>query len=232
MTDIHSNLLRLARAQFVVLAAGLAAGCGGGSDPRPASWSYVSAAIIQPNCATTSCHSRGAAVSGLDFSTASRGFTSLTGLWIWIVDPTMATAEGCRSVDGTVVCQREHRSLVVPYDPAQSRLIHMLRAEGAPRMPPDRPLAEGDIRLVEKWILDGANMNSGSDSGSLPDAGADAVGAPPSLPPPGAGGAGGGSAGGEGGGGGSGAGGVGGFAGAGADAGGHGGAGGAGAAAQ
>ena len=70
----------------------------------------MSAAIIQPNCATTSCHSRGAAVSGLDFSTASRGFTSLTGLWIWIVDPTMATAEGCRSVDGTVVCQREHRS--------------------------------------------------------------------------------------------------------------------------
>jgi hypothetical protein len=32
----------------------------------------------------------------------------------------------------------------------------MLRARGAPRMPPDRPLPEADIALVERWILDGA----------------------------------------------------------------------------
>lgn len=137
-------------------------GCGSADDPRPASWSYVSAAIMQPNCATVSCHSQAAAVSGLDFSDADRGYTSLTGLWVWIVDPAGIEANGCRRVGGQVVCQREHRSLVVPFDPEQSRLIHMLRAEGAPRMPPDRPLSVADIRLVEKWILEGARPGSGS----------------------------------------------------------------------
>lgn len=146
------------------------AGCGSASDPRPASWSYVSAAILAPSCATASCHGRAAAVSGLDFSDADRGFTSLTGLWIWIVDPSGTVANGCRKVGGTVVCQREHRSLVVPFDPAQSRLVHLLRAQGAPRMPPDRPLAEADIRLVESWILHGARR---SDTG--PDAELDAA---------------------------------------------------------
>lgn len=151
------------------------AGCGGATDPRPASWSYVSAAITQPNCATVSCHSRATAEAGLDFSDAQRGFTSLTGLWIWIVDPTGTAANGCRDVGGTTVCQREHRSLVVPFDPAQSRLVHMLRAEGAPRMPPDRPLAEGDIRLVENWILNGAIFDSASGGGPSDAATADAT---------------------------------------------------------
>jgi hypothetical protein len=32
----------------------------------------------------------------------------------------------------------------------------MMRAFGAARMPPDRPLAEADIVLVEDWILAGA----------------------------------------------------------------------------
>ena len=128
---------------------------------------------MQPSCATVSCHSQAAAVSGLDFSTPDRGFISLTGLWIWIVDPLGTPASGCRMRDGTVVCQREHRSLVVPFDPAQSRLVHMLRADGAPRMPPDRVLAEADIRLIEEWILAGATE---TDSAATPpeiDAGAD-----------------------------------------------------------
>jgi hypothetical protein len=32
----------------------------------------------------------------------------------------------------------------------------MLRADGAERMPPDRPMAESDIQLIERWILNGA----------------------------------------------------------------------------
>ena len=32
----------------------------------------------------------------------------------------------------------------------------MLRARNAPRMPPDCPLPEADIELVERWILNGA----------------------------------------------------------------------------
>jgi hypothetical protein len=31
-----------------------------------------------------------------------------------------------------------------------------LRARDLPRMPPDRPLAEADIELIERWILNGA----------------------------------------------------------------------------
>ncbi len=132
------------------------AGCSEGSDPRSASWEYISAAIIQPNCATASCHGPAAAAAGLNFSDARSGYTSLTGLWVWVVDPTGEISEGCRVVDGVRVCQRKERPLVHAYNPEQSRLVHMLRAEGAPRMPPDRPLPEADILLIERWILDGA----------------------------------------------------------------------------
>ena len=45
---------------------------------------------------------------------------------------------------------------MTPYDPAGSRVVNMLRARDAPRMPPDRPLPEADIELVERWILNGA----------------------------------------------------------------------------
>ena len=114
---------------------------------------------MQPSCASASCHSRAVAAAGLDFSNPVRGFTSLTGLWVWIVDPTGAIDQGCRELDGTRVCQREHRSLVIPFDPAQSRLIQLMRARATPRMPPDRPLPEVDIRLVEAWILDGARAD-------------------------------------------------------------------------
>jgi len=117
-------------------------GCGGAADSRPPTWSYVSAAIMEPNCATASCHSRSIAAAGLDFSDPERGYISLSGLWVWIVDPNGTVDRGCRIVDGTTVCQREHRSLVVPSDPAQSRLIQMLRARAGSLMPPDRALPE------------------------------------------------------------------------------------------
>ena len=48
-----------------LLVTGAIAGCG--KDNRPAAWEYVSPLIFQPDCATASCHSRAAAVSGLDF---------------------------------------------------------------------------------------------------------------------------------------------------------------------
>jgi len=112
-------------------------------------------------------------------------------------------------MDGTVLCQRNHRGLVVPYVPSQSRLVNLLRAQDAPRMPPDRPLPEGDIQLVERWILGGASRTAGG-----PPAGWEMVDA-------GAGGVGG--AGGAGVGGGGGLGGVGGTAGAGGSRGGAGG---------
>jgi hypothetical protein len=160
VTTRHHSLRGDAAAMAVAAFASLLVpGCGDAVDHRPAAWEYISPAIMQPNCATTSCHSQAAAVSGLDFSTPDHGYTSLTGLWVWIVDPNGTAAEGCRPYGNEFVCQRNHRPLVTPYDPAQSRLVQMLRATGAPRMPPDRPLPEADIALIEKWILDGARQN-------------------------------------------------------------------------
>lgn len=150
------------------------AGCGDALDHRPAVWEYISPAILQPNCATASCHSQAAAVAGLDFSTPERGYSSLTRLWVWIVDPNGSTEAGCRPHGDEFVCQREHRPLVTAYNPAQSRLVHMMRAQGARRMPPDRPLTEADIALIEHWILNGARKRGDDappDAAAIIDAG-------------------------------------------------------------
>jgi hypothetical protein len=158
------------------LALVLAASCSEGDDPRPASWELISAAIFQPSCATASCHSPGAAADGLSFADADSGYISLTGLWTWVEDPT-GEREGCRDVGGVHLC-RHLRQFINPYNPAQSRLVHLLRAQGAPRMPPDRPLPEVDIQLVERWILDGAprRLETGGDGGDggVSDASGDA----------------------------------------------------------
>jgi hypothetical protein len=100
-------------------------------DNRPAEWAYIS----------------------------ENGYASLTQLWVWVpFAPDAATPSGlpCGVSNGTKVCEEQHRPLVTPYDPAGSRVVNMLRARNAPRMPPDRPLPELDIELVERWILNGA----------------------------------------------------------------------------
>jgi hypothetical protein len=116
------------------------AACGGADDSRAATWGFISPVIIQQNCATSSCHSQASAVAGLDLSTVENGYTSLLNLKLPV-----------RASQG-----EKARTLVVPYDPDESRLVQMLRARGARRMPPDRPLPEADIALVERWILAGA----------------------------------------------------------------------------
>jgi len=145
-----------------------------GNPDRPATWAYISPVIFQPNCATGSCHSPAAAAAGLDFSTPDRGYGSLTRLWVWIVDSSKAGAAGCGPAAGTIVCERMFRPLVTPYDPSQSRLVSVLRGRGAPRMPPDRPLDEADIRLVEEWILNGAKKGDAAPG----DGGGVVLGAP------------------------------------------------------
>ena len=121
----------------------VAVGCGG-EDNRPATWNYVSAAIIQPNCATSSCHSKAAAVAGLDLSTADSGYDDLL-------------KQNLPNIPESTMRNAATRSMVLPGNPAQSRVVNMMRAFGAARMPPDRPLAEADIQLVEAWILAGAH---------------------------------------------------------------------------
>jgi hypothetical protein len=46
------------------------------------------------------------------------------------------------------------RVLVTPGDPGGSELIEILREEQS--MPPDSPMFDGDIALIEQWIADGA----------------------------------------------------------------------------
>ena len=65
------------------------------TDDRPAVWTYISAELFQPSCATASCHSRGLAVAGLDFSDPDRGYKSLTGLKVWIPDPNGTIGGDC-----------------------------------------------------------------------------------------------------------------------------------------
>jgi hypothetical protein len=156
-----------------MVGAGAAGGCSG--DPRPAQWAYISPVIMQPNCATASCHSRATAAAGLDFSDADRGYKSLTGLWVWVPNPSAADKQNLRcgtSSKGTEVCDEYFRPLVTPFVPAESRLVNVLRARGALRMPPDRPLNEADIRLVEQWILDGARRDEHAPPGSAATDGA------------------------------------------------------------
>jgi hypothetical protein len=168
-------LLMLAAAAFVTISGG----CGNDADGRPAEWPYISPILFQPNCATTSCHSRAEAAAGLDFSDPGRGYESLFQLEVWIVDRAATPGQGgCKSAQGTVVCPRGTRPLIIPYNPAQSRVVQMLRARGAARMPPDRPLPEVDIRLIERWILNGASFRPslGTPDAATPDARPDAGG--------------------------------------------------------
>jgi hypothetical protein len=113
---------------FLAVAAGLA-GCG--EDDRPAEWSYIHAAIIEPSCTTSACH------------------TKLNDL---------ANTE---LYDAEVACD-EMQGLVRPGDPGGSYLIWLLRNRNLgdfPRMPPDRPLPQPDIELIERWIEEGAECD-------------------------------------------------------------------------
>ncbi|MDX2021538.1 MAG: hypothetical protein SF187_14945 [Deltaproteobacteria bacterium] len=132
--------------------------CGSADDNRPADWDYIAPAIIIPNCATSSCHSEAAAAAGLDMSTPAKAYRSLTGLNVDI----FTCDQGDDTEDGKQTCapmkpaKNPSRALILPGNPAASRTVSMMRARGADRMPPDRPLADGDIALFEEWIALGA----------------------------------------------------------------------------
>jgi hypothetical protein len=109
-----------------------AAACGD-TDERPVSWSYISATIIQPNCATSRCHSKGANVLNL----------TLDGLDAYDRIKPYATP-GDSGIDGTTLMERLNGgfgSIVVQ------------------RMPVDEPLPAADIALIRAWILAGAPNN-------------------------------------------------------------------------
>ena len=116
--------------KIVSLAAGAAlfsAGCGSATDDRSPTWSFVSATITEPSCATVNCHSAFTQRAGLNLSARDVGFYTL--------------------VNGFYV---------IPHDSADSSLTYVLNASGSLRMPPDNPLPIVDIQLIDKWIDAGA----------------------------------------------------------------------------
>ena len=130
------------RPLFVLLVlAAVTGACGSEEDLRDPVWGYISPAIIQPNCATSSCHSKAVAAAGLDLSTLETGWKSLVTLKL--------APRGAPPAEPP-------RAMVLPGNPDESRVMHMLKADGAQRMPPDRPLAGADVGLIESWILAGA----------------------------------------------------------------------------
>lgn len=126
-------------------AALLAVACAS-EDDRPASFEYIYAVAIEPSCATIGCHSSFAATAGLRLDTLEGAYTALTGT---VCEP-----------DGEPPPGEPPRSWVAPGQPDRSELMFLLRGEGrALRMPPDRPMPEADIELIERWILEGALCN-------------------------------------------------------------------------
>lgn len=114
---------RLGAASFALAAL---AGCAGDPADRPVAWSYVHAAIVAPNCATSSCHSERAQTAGVVLDDADQAYAALLD-----------------------------RDFVVPGDPA-STLMSLLEGDERRRMPPDAPLPAADIALIRAWIEAGA----------------------------------------------------------------------------
>lgn len=137
---IRSDRLHdLVRRVCLLVPLGASLGCAS-LDDRPADWSYVHPAVIAPACATAGCHSTPTALAGLDLSSATGAYTYLTG----------------RICGEPIAPGSPPRNYVDPGSPQYSTLIYQLRGIGRDRMPPDLPLPELEIQLVERWIAEGA----------------------------------------------------------------------------
>ena len=120
---------------FVLLIGLIGAACAPDEDPRPASFTYIWAAIIQPNCTTSGCHSAHTATFGLQLDSKNGAYLFLTAGSVMGENQTTLPA-----------------NYVVPGDPLRSRLLYLLRGDETFRMPPDGPLPDPDIALIERWI--------------------------------------------------------------------------------
>src|SRR5262245_1371365 len=119
---MHNPPMIPGRRTLVLLAAAVVAliGCGGTTDDRPAKWSFISATIVEPSCATVNCHSEIAKRAGVDLHDRTTGWNDLT--------------------------MKGYVDVMVPKD---SPVILLMNGDGARRMPPDSPLPLADIKLIE-----------------------------------------------------------------------------------
>jgi hypothetical protein len=113
----------------------LAAACGTSEDDRPLELEYLTAAIFEPSCAATQCHS--------SFTQAG--------------EVVMDTPENVRrTLIGGGLIQFDSGQ----YDPDQPRNAGLMIwitqidpfARGIGRMPFDAPLPNKDVALIEEWI--------------------------------------------------------------------------------
>ena len=145
-TRLPTTRLPAGRGRGVALGLALAlAACDAAAD-RPATWSYVHAAILAPACTTAGCHSKLTAIAGVDLADREGAYAVLVG---------RVCGEPSRPQD-------PGRNYVTPGSAAYSQLVYQLRGEDAAGrpyravMPPDAPLPAVEVELVERWIDDGA----------------------------------------------------------------------------
>jgi hypothetical protein len=144
---------RIVLALAVIGLASAAIGCGSSTDSRPATWSYVSTAILQPSCATANCHSALAQRAQVDLSTRAAGYHSLVDRH-FVISKAAVTDGGAAAVNAGAQAYLTDDQRI-----ERSQVINLMHAEGNLRMPPDMPLPETDIQLVERWIREGAFNN-------------------------------------------------------------------------
>lgn len=111
----------------------LVAACGTEPDSRPATLEVVTLTVLAPSCGQVQCHSSS--------TTREKNYA-------------FDTVEGTREALGTnglKVNEAVARGL-----PLENDLMNVINADGFERMPPDTPLADEDIVLLEKWLVAGA----------------------------------------------------------------------------
>lgn len=140
LSQAFTPRVRQGLALLVLGAAVALAGCADLEDERPATWSYIHAAIIKPNCTTANCHSSMSERADLDLEDRERAYFALVG----------SSCDGPQPGDPP-------RDFVAPGQPESSKLMYLLRGQDVDRMPPDIPLPEAEIDFVEQWILEGAS---------------------------------------------------------------------------
>lgn len=128
---------------LAIVIAAASFGCDDYDDQKP-SFGYIHAAIIEPNCTTSNCHSSLTAQSGLALHTVEAAYVGLTGVVC-----------GAEDVPG-----QPPGNFVRPGEPETSRLMYLLWGQEVyKQMPPDIPLPAAEIELIERWILEGAKCD-------------------------------------------------------------------------
>lgn len=137
MAASHARIRRGAMAVLALTCTALGACVD--SDERPAEWSYIHAAIIEPNCTTSNCHTDISRAAGISFDDPDEAYDHLAG----------------------VACDSNQPAwdFVVAGQPELSKLMFLLRGEEVLIMPPDVPLPKAEVELIQRWIQEGATCN-------------------------------------------------------------------------